>query len=463
MSPTAASAQADEALVGTWEGALDVGGGNQLPIVFNISRGDDGSLTATMDSPAQQAFGIPVNSVSLEAGAVTMEIAAVTGGYAGTLSEDGTAIEGTWSQGPNSLPLNVTKSEGGAASAAPDRPQEPELPLPYRSMDVTIPNGTADLELAGTLTLPDGDGPFPGVILVSGSGPQNRDEALMGHRPFYVLSDHLTRQGIAVLRYDDRGVGASTGDFAAATSEDFASDAIMALAFLQGLPQVADDAVGIIGHSEGGMVAPMAAVRSSQVAFIVLMAGPGTTGAEILVAQGQLIARAMGTPEDMIALNTRTQTRMIETVMSEPDPELAEDQLRSILDEAIATLPEDIQEQAGQNIETEIAQINSPWFRFFLSYDPRPTLERVTVPVLALNGEKDLQVPWEDNLQAIEEALAAAGNDDATVRMLPGLNHLFQAADLGTPAEYGQITETINPVALDLMSSWILERFGGGA
>lgn len=459
-APAMAQEQPDEVLVGTWEGELDTGAA-KLPIVFHIQRGEDGSLSATMDSPAQGAFGIPVSSVSLEDRAVTLEIAAVGGGYTGTLSDDGSAIEGTWSQGPASLPLNVTKSEGGAAGA-PSRPQEPTLPLPYRVEEVTVPNGEAGVELAGTLTLPEGDGPFPAAVLVSGSGPQDRDEALMGHRPFYVLSDHLTRQGIAVLRYDDRGVGGSTGDFATATSEDFASDALAAVAWLRQRPEIDPEAVGIVGHSEGGLVGPMAAVRSTDVAYVVMLAGPGLPGADILMAQGELIAKAMGTPDSVVALNTRTQKRMIDAVMGEPDRDDAAALLRGILDEAIATLPAEAREQAEQTKETQIAQINSPWFRYFLSYDPRPTLRRLRVPVLALNGEKDLQVPWEANLEAIEQALREGGNPDFTVRMLPGLNHLFQTADTGAPAEYGMIEETMSPVALEAVSDWILERFGPG-
>jgi dipeptidyl aminopeptidase/acylaminoacyl peptidase len=272
FSPGAAQ-EPDDVLVGRWEGSLDTGAG-QLPIVFNITRGEDGSLTATMDSPAQGAFGIPVTAVSLEGSAVSLEVAAVAGGYAGTLSEDGSSIAGTWSQGPASLPLDVTRSDGDGAASVPDRPQEPALPLPYPWEEVRVPNPAAGVELAGTLTLPQGPGPFPGVVLVSGSGPQDRDEALMGHRPFYVLSDHLTRQGIAVLRYDDRGVGESTGSFAAATSEDFTADALAAVSFLRDHPRVSPDAVGIVGHSEGGLIAPMAAIRSDEVAFIVMMPGP---------------------------------------------------------------------------------------------------------------------------------------------------------------------------------------------
>jgi pimeloyl-ACP methyl ester carboxylesterase len=456
LSPAAAQ-QPGEAVVGRWEGSLDTGAG-QLPLVFNITRGDDGSLAGTLDSPNQGAFGIPVTAVSVEGSAVSLEIAAVAGGFSGTLSDDGSTIAGTWSQGPASLPLTVTRSEGDEASG-PDRPQEPALPLPYPWEEVRVRNAEAGVELAGTLTLPEGPGPFPGVVLVSGSGPQDRDEALMGHRPFYILSDHLTRQGIAVLRYDDRGVGESTGTFGTATSEDFTADALAAVSFLRDHPRVSPDAVGIVGHSEGGLIAPLAATRSDEVAFIVMMAGPGIPGAEILALQGELIARAMGTSEEVIALNSSTQARMIEAVLDEPDPEQAAPRLRAIMSEAVAALPSEAQEAAGQSIETEIAQINSPWFRYFLAYDPAPTLEQVTVPVLALNGDKDLQVPWRENLEAIEAALSRAGNADVTIRRLEGLNHLFQTAEAGTPAEYARISETMSPDALEAVSGWILERF----
>lgn len=462
LAPLAGVAQEpsgpDDAFVGTWEGALDLGG-TSLTVVFYIGRGEDGTLTATMDSPDQGATGIPVGEVTREGGAIHLVVDAVRGEYTGTLSEDGGAISGTWSQGPARLPLELTRGDG--ASAEPARPQEPEPPYPYRTEPVAVENPEAGVTLAGTLTLPPGDGPFPGAVLVSGSGPQDRDETVFGHRPFLVLADYLTRRGIAVLRYDDRGTAESTGTYATATSEDFASDALAAVRHLRADPAVRDDAVGIVGHSEGGLIGPLAATRSSDVAFLVLLAGPGIPGAEILVRQGELIARAQGTPEEVVGLNARLQRRLIDIVRREPDPDAAAPELRAVLEAARDSLPEELRAQMDPSgaIEANVEQINAPWFRFFLRHDPRPTLEEVAVPVLALNGELDLQVPAEVNLREIETALARGGNDDVTVRMLSGLNHLFQKAETGNPMEYRTIPETMNPVALEAVGSWILRRF----
>jgi hypothetical protein len=284
----------------------------------------------------------------------------------------------------------------------------------------------------------------------------------MGHKPFLVLADHLTRKGIAVLRYDDRGVGGSTGSFPIATSEDFTSDALEAVAFLKDRSDVG--AVGIAGHSEGGLIGPMAAARSADVAFVVMLAGPGLPGDEILYLQGALIARAEGASDAQAAANLEIQKRLFAIVRAQPDTAAAAQELRHALQEAVATLPAETRRQmeselAPAALEAQVRQVNSPWFRFFLTYDPRPTLERVRVPVLALNGSLDLQVPAEENLRGVGEALKRGGNADVTTRLLPGLNHLFQTARTGGPSEYATITETMSPTALEAVSSWILERF----
>jgi pimeloyl-ACP methyl ester carboxylesterase len=284
----------------------------------------------------------------------------------------------------------------------------------------------------------------------------------MGHRPFLVLSDYLTRNGIAVLRYDDRGVAESTGDFASATTEDFAEDALAAARFLGARPDVGP--VGIIGHSEGGLIGPMAAAASDEVAFVVMLAGPGLPGAEILELQSELISRAAGVPEEAIRYNRNVQRSLFKVLSEEPDPEAAAPRLRSVLEEAAAGLPEGLRAAAPdaanpEAIDAQVRQVNSRWFRFFLPFDPRPTLERVEVPVLALIGEKDLQVPADVNLREVRAALERGGNPDVTTTMLPSLNHLFQEAQTGAPSEYGQISQTMSPVALDAISSWILERF----
>ncbi len=459
-APTVGTAQTPDPLVGAWAGALTVGGGMQLHVIFHVTAKDDGTLGGTMDSPDQGATGIPLSDVSRTDAKVHIGVAVVHGAFDGTLSGNHDSIVGTWTQGTASLPLTLDR---GAGAPAPARPQEPKPPFPYRSEDVHVAVPHTQVVLAGTLTLPEGSGPFPAAVLVTGSGPQDRDETIMGHKPFLVLSDYLTRHGVAVLRYDDRGVGGSTGNFAEATSVDFADDALAAVAFLHGRPEIAHDRIGVIGHSEGGLIAPMAAVRSSEVAFIVLLAGPGLPGKDIIEEQGQLIGRAMGTPEHILALNKRVQERLAEVVAHEPDPAAAVPKLRAVLEEARDSLPPEARDEMTRSMDATIRQVNSPWFRFFLQYDPRPTLEKVRIPVLAIDGSKDLQVPPKQNLAEIEKALRKGGDQDVTTVLLPGLNHLFQKAETGAPSEYATIPETMDPSALSTVTSWILKRFGRGA
>jgi hypothetical protein len=374
-------------------------------------------------------------------------------------------LDGHWVQSGRSLPLRLGRTVGSVEYA---RPQEPKPPFPYAAVEVTFDNPEADsVTLAGTLTLPGGPGPHPAVVLVTGSGAQNRNEELLGHKPFLVLADHLTRRGIAVLRYDDRGVGGSTGGFFGATSEDFASDARAAVEYLATHDDIRADAIGIAGHSEGGLVAPMVAARSERVAFIVMMAGTGVRGELILYDQGELILRANGAAEDAIAANRVNQEAMFRVVMQEEDPELAAEGLRVLMLRRIDEMTGEELEVSGitdENrdlvVEQQIAQINGPWFRFFLSFEPADVLRRVRVPVLAINGEKDLQVPAKANLAAIEGALREGGNRDVTIVELPGLNHLFQTAGSGSPSEYSTIEETFAPAALETISGWIRRTTG---
>ncbi|MCG6954547.1 MAG: alpha/beta hydrolase [Gemmatimonadetes bacterium] len=468
FSPIGAAAQDQPSappVVGTWAGKLDVGNGMQLRLVFHVTAEEDGSLAGTMDSPDQGQTGLPLSAVTVTGDSVRFEFNPANAAFAGTFAADHQSIEGQWMQGPSTLPLTLTRSED---QAAPNRPQEPKPPFPYRSEDVTIPNTAAGVDLAGTLTLPRGEGPFPAAVLVTGSGPQDRNETLLGHKPFLVLADYLTRQGIAVLRYDDRGVGKSTGVYATATSEDNASDALAAVEFARSRPEIAGDKVGIVGHSEGGLIGPMVAARSPDVAFVVMLAGPGLPGRQILTLQGQLINRAAGTPEAIIQHNTDIQNKLFDIVEAEPDPKAAAPKLLAALKEAVAALPPEARAQApdqtsDQALEAQVAQVNSPWMRFFLTYDPRPTLEKVKVPVLALDGEKDLQVPPKEDLAEIAAALHRGGNKDVTTELLPGLNHLFQHATTGSPSEYAHIEETFAPEAMKIVSSWILARFGPGS
>lgn len=463
--PGVAMAQPDASIEGTWLGALSVYG-SELRIVFHVQRADDSSFTAKLDSPDQGAAGIPVDAVTVTGDSVLFSVNVIGGSYEGVLGEGGETMDGQWRQGGAALPLVLKRVE---AVPEPERPQEPARPYPYDDEEVVYDNPDAEgVRLAGTLTLPRSQGPHPAVILISGSGPQDRDESLMGHRPFLVLADHLTRQGIAVLRYDDRGTASSTGDFSAATTEDFASDVAAGVDYLRTRAEIDPARIGLVGHSEGGLVAPMVAVAHPEaVSFIVLMAGPGLTGEEIMYLQSGLIARASGAPEEAIAQSRAQQEQLFAVLKEESDLEVAEERLRALVQASIDGMTEE--ERAALTasgvdestvIDRQIRPYLSPWFRYFLRYDPVPALEEVQVPVLAINGEKDLQVPSEENLAAIEAALQRGGNEDVTTIELAGLNHLFQTAQTGAPAEYGQIEETMAPLALHTISDWILEQVG---
>jgi pimeloyl-ACP methyl ester carboxylesterase len=342
----------------------------------------------------------------------------------------------------------------------PNRPQEPKPPLPYDAEDVTYSNPRANITLAGTLTRPRGGGPFPVVLLITGSGPQDRDETVMSHKPFLVLSDFLTRQGLAVLRVDDRGVGKSTGNFSASNSGDFADDVLAGIEYLKTRKDIDPKRIGLVGHSEGGIIAPIVAGKSKDVAFIVLLAGVGVPAEDLMVRQASLIMKANGATDDVVKVNETAQREMFAIVRAEKDPEVAGPKLREVgdaLTKKLAALDPALAEAGKAGIEGSVQMVNSPWFRYWLTFDPAATLKRVQVPVLALNGSRP-SGRSEQNLPAIEKALREGGNQDVTVEELPGLNHLFQSATTGSPAEYATIEETMAPVAMKKISDWILAR-----
>ena len=312
------------------------------------------------------------------------------------------------------------------------------------------------MKFAGTLTLPKGDGPFPAVVMITGSGPQNRDEEILGHKPFLVIADYLTRRGIAVVRVDDRGVGGSTGDNNSSTSADFAEDALAGVEFLKGRKEIDAKRIGLIGHSEGGLVAPLAASQSRDVAFIVLLAGTGLPGDEILVEQNKLILKAAGASKEVIARQLKWLAIALPIVKQEPDSQVAQDRIAAELAKWKETVGTDEKKDVAEFVKAldkaAIAPLMTKWFRFFLSYDPRPALRKVQCPVLALNGEKDLQVPCKLNLDEIAKALTAGGNKDFTIKEFPNLNHLFQTCKTGGISEYAAIEETMAPVVLETMA-----------
>jgi pimeloyl-ACP methyl ester carboxylesterase len=443
---TAVGAQVQpSSIAGDWAGVLKAGGA-ELHLVLHVTNTPDGTLKATLDSTDQGALGIPVSSISLTGAKLAFKIAAVGGSYEGAINDAGSVIDGTWTQG-GSLPLVLTRA-GATVSTPVRRPQNPIKPFPYRDEDVSYRNAGAGITLAATLTMPSGTGPFPAVVLITGSGPQDRDESLMGHRPFLVLSDYLTRHGIAVLRADDRGVAKSTGTFATATSADFATDAEAGVTYLQSRTEIDAKKIGLVGHSEGGLIAPMIAARNPAVAFIVLMAGSGVSGDEILLEQGRLIAAANGATPEQLAQNATRMRAALQLVKTEQDETVLAAKLREQLTGLVP----------AEAIDAQVKPLLSPWYRYFVRYDPAPALTRVKVPVLAINGEKDLQVPPKQNLPAIRKALESGGNTRIEVVELTGLNHLFQTAKTGAPSEYAQIEETMAPLALDTITRWILKQ-----
>lgn len=442
-SPQAASVE------GNWLGALAVSG-FKLRLVLKISKSADGNLTATVDSLDQNAKDLAVDTISFQDGTLKFEMRRLNASYAGTLSKDGTQISGQFTQGAV-MPLDF-KRVTDASQLELKRPQTPKKPYPYTEEEVSYENTQDHVKLAATLTLPPGAGPFPAVVLITGSGPQDRNEALLGHQPFLVLADYLTRRGIAVLRADDRGMGGTSKGGPNDTTQNYADDALAGVEFLKTRKEINPKQIGLIGHSEGGMAAPMAAAKSADVAFIVLMAGPGIPGDKLLAMQIGLIAAAECEKEVELALVEGRE--LMATVTREKDNAVA----RQKLQEAAAKRGEAAKKKLDAQLSTANTQSYvwaTDWFRYFLSYDPRPTLLKVKVPVLAINGEKDLQVPAKEDLEAIEQALKDAGNKDYKIVLLPGLNHLFQTTKTGAPSEYAEIEETIAPAALQTIGDWI--------
>ena len=368
---------------GTWNGMLNAGV-TKLHVVLHVEP--DG--TVKLDSPDQGNIGVPVNDVKVIGTHISGLVPALNGSFEGELTDGATKIQGKWKRGL-SFPITFARMEDPPGLR---RPQMPKPPFPYRQEDVVFASLANDIRLAGTLTLPSGPGPFPAVVMITGSGPQDRDETMAGHKPFWVIADYLSRHGVAVLRVDDRGTGKSTGDFSASTTQDFADDVEGAVNYLKSRREAGS--IGLIGHSEGGVIAPMVANRSADVKFVVLMAGTAIPG-------DQVFAESTAGPGD------------------------------------------------------QLAQANTPWYSFFASYDPAPALRELKQPVLALNGSLDVQVFAAHNLPAIGQSLEEGDNNDYQIVKLAGLNHMFQTAKTGSPEEYATIEQTIAPEVLELIAGWI--------
>lgn len=447
----AGTVQAD--VTGTWQGRLEVGPAT-LRVVFNITR-EDNQLSATFDSPDQGVYGTPVTRVEYARDRLTLEIGSIGGVFAGRLADD--RLTGEWAQAGQAFPLKLVRAD---ETAEPRRPQDPVPPYPYRSEEVSFPGPVGPI--AGTLTFPDQPGPFPAMLLLSGSGQRDRDQEMFGHRPFLVLADYLTRRGFAVLRCDDRGVGGSTGDPTLATTEDFALDARAALAWLRARPETDADRTGVIGHSEGALIGGMLAAREDSPAFLVMLGGPGVPGEELLLLQGKLLLHAAGISEPAVAANSRLQELIFRKVRRDLPPDVREAEMRKAIEAELEQLEPGIRTEldldSPQTVAAQAWMAATPWLRFFLDYDPTEDLRRVTAPTLVLCGSLDLQVPPDLNLPAIEAALETGGTPDYTILVLPGLNHMFQTAETGHMQEYGLLEETLAPLALDAIGDWLEAR-----
>lgn len=445
-----------EGIVGIWQGSLQANV-FQLRLLFTIEPKED-DFIGTLDSLDQNAKDIPLTDIVTEDQEITFQAKTVGGHYRGTLSSDGAEIEGTWTQSGTTFPLTIKR-----LSQAPklNRPQDPQPPFPYQVEDVVFENPAADIKLAGTLTLPKTDQPGAAVVLISGSGPQDRDEAIMGHRPFLVIADYLTRHGIAVLRYDDRGVGKSEGRFSRAIVADFTTDALAAVDFLRSRPEVDATKIGLIGHSEGGVVAPQAAILSEHVAYIVLLAGVGVPLDELLPRQSADMLRIMGTDEETLEKQTSIQQEVFNLVRTANDTEDVEEKIIETLKKSVETFTPEELEALGwdeSQLASQAKTVIRPWYRDLLEIVPANTLKYVKCPVLAVNGEKDIQVACYENLNAIEAALESGGNQDITTKAFPHLNHLFQTCQSGALSEYGTIQETFNPAVMETIKDWIQAR-----
>ncbi|MGC2238620.1 MAG: alpha/beta fold hydrolase [Pyrinomonadaceae bacterium] len=457
LCSSAIFAQSNATIEGNWLGTLDAGA-VKLRIVLKVSKASDGSLTAKFDSIDQGATDLEIDKITQKDKAVSFESKQYNFNYEGTFNEKGDEINGTFRQGGGSAPL-VFKRTAGVTKLS--RPQDPQKPYPYNEEEVSYKNAKDNIKLAGTLTLPRGAGTFPAVILITGSGSQDRNETVAGHRPFLVLADYLTRRGIAVLRVDDRGVGGTERGSPNFTSENFSEDVLAGIEYLKTRKEINPKQIGLIGHSEGGMIAPMVAARSKDTAFIVLLAGLGQTGEDVIYTQTELSQKMGGESRFVIDETRKILKTLLAIVKTETDTKRVEQRIDEALSAHSAKFTEEQKKAFApveESIRTRKSMYVSAWFRYFVLYNPRPTLEKVKVPVLALNGENDVQVAWKENLDLIANGLKAGGNKDVTVKSFPKLNHLFQTSQTGALSEYDKIEETISPVVLETISDWILKH-----
>lgn len=448
----------------TWQGVLKAGT-QEFDFQIRVYQTDQKKLIGKLDSFTEEIYDLPLE-YEVQGNEVKFSLKITQATYDGKYSADKSQIVGVWNQRNgkfdltfNTVPLDKTRKPAAGARKW-NRPQTPKPPFSYKVADVTFENKNDKVNLAGTLTIPRAAGKYPAVILISGSGAQNRNGEIFGHKSFWVIADALTKAGVAVLRYDERGVGKSTGDIATANSLDLARDVEAGIEYLRSRSDIDPNRIGLIGHSEGGYIAPMIAARNDQVAFIVMMAGPGLPGQDIVISQTELILKNSGLPQEMIDAALNMSKQLFATLEKHRDDKDVLQKLNQTIDELVDATPEDQRKNFGdlKTARAGLVRMTSPWFKFFAFHDPRVDLRKVKCPVLAINGTKDLQVDPELCLPEIEKAFKEAGNKDVTIKRLENLNHLFQKTTTGNIAEYARLEETFNAAALKTVVDWVVEK-----
>jgi alpha/beta superfamily hydrolase len=455
----------EERFTGAWEGSLNVG--INLKIGFHFLKDASGKWKATMDSPDQKVFGIPADSVSIMGNEVFTRLKKFQVSFSGKLVND-SSIEGIFSQG-GSIPLQLKKVEKVTASKPLLRSQTPKAPFPYFSEDVIFSGKKTGLKYGATFTRPRIDSTvvnshptvFPTIVMITGSGPQDRDETILGHKPFAVIADYLARKGYAVLRVDDRGVAKTTGNFETATSLDFSFDTEEAIEYIKTRPDVDIRRIGLIGHSEGGMIAPMVATRRTDIKFLVMLAGPGIKNIDLLTEQNVAIYKSSGIKSEVADLYGPLFKKITLSIINAKDSTNARSDAAKILNEwrVADSVKKELklysEKEKQDYLNNLVHQLRNPWYTYFLNYDPAPVLKKISANVLALNGEKDIQVLAQSNMKGINKALQKSKSKSFDIKILPGLNHLFQQCNACTVAEYGQLDQTISASVLEIISTWL--------
>jgi len=442
-------------IVGTWNGVIPIPN-NPLTFVIHVKQNGE-QLSATADSPDQEVYGMEIDGISFQNGILEFNNSRLQMSYRGNLNADKKTISGIFSQSGNSLGLELSK--GASKKKVSLRPQTPKAPFDYQIEDLLVENKSANISLAGTLTKPKSGKIKAVAVLISGSGPQDRNETIMRHKPFWVIADYLTRQGFAVFRMDDRGTAQSTGDFSSATSEDFVTDIDAAVSYLKTRKDLPADKIGLIGHSEGGMIAPMLASKRNDIAFVIMLAGPGIKNSLLYAEQQFLIGKDQGADTAKLAAKRKNDENLYELIAKSDRTKILSQKINGLVEKSITIVSGHSSTATQKQLDLTLETLNSSWFRFFLSYDPADYLAKVNAPILAINGSNDLQVASQSNLAGIEQILKSSKHDDFRTQELANLNHLFQTSITGSISEYSQLTETFSPEALTVINQWLQDRF----